>query len=66
MPQRRLLRLRGDPAGEASPPIPLRIRSRWRPASKDATWDVIFTQAPGELAGSCANPPIPAANFCAL
>ena len=32
---------------------------------KDANWDVIFTQAPGELAGSCANPPILAANFCA-
>ena len=40
-----------------------------RPAAacfpKDANWDVIFTQAPGELAGSCVNPPIPAANFCA-
>jgi G8 domain len=32
---------------------------------KDANWDVTFTQATGELAGSCVNPPIPAANFCA-
>jgi hypothetical protein len=39
-----------------------------RPAAacfpKDTNWDVIFTQASGELAGSCFNPPIPAANFC--
>jgi hypothetical protein len=31
---------------------------------KDTNWGVIFTQAPGELAGSCTNPPIPAADFC--
>ena len=40
-----------------------------RPAAacfpKDANWNMTFTQATGELAGSCVNPPIPAANFCA-